>query len=131
MSEREEIMGVDAPATAGEFARDSDPGASRDPVRGTDIAASADAMEDATVQMAELLAGFAATPRRSLDARAVFLAMARTAEQMRLAAGYLRQQDWLSFADEEEPEVAVEWSLTLANLGNASRLFEEIANGWI
>jgi len=124
VADREEIAGADAPATADEFA-------GLRVVRGYDVEVQADAMEEAATQMAGLLASFASERNRLMDARAVFLAMARTAEQMRLAAGYLRQQDWLSFADEKEPETAVEWSLTLANLGNASRLFEEIANGWI
>jgi hypothetical protein len=100
-------------------------------VRGDDIEASADPMEDAAARLAELLASFAAGPRPSLDARAVFLGMGRTAEAMRLAAGHLRQQDWLSFADEDESDMAARWSSALAALAETSGLFEEIANGWI
>jgi len=100
-------------------------------VDGTDTEARAAAMEDAATRLAGLLGRLAAEENCALDSRAVFLALSRTAEQVRLAAGHLRQQDWLSFADEDEPDLAARWSKTLGALDKASRLFEEIADGWI
>jgi hypothetical protein len=96
-----------------------------------DIEAQGDAMEDAAALVVDLLTSLAGEPDPSLDARAVFLAMARTAARIQRAAESLRQQDWLSFADDEEPDMAARWSRTLAGLDEASRLFEEIAGGWI
>ena len=87
----------------------------------------ADAMEDAARSLAETLR----TGPRSLDSRAVFLGMSRTAGSVHMAALYLRSQGWLPLDATEEPEMTQQWERALAALSEASRLFEEIANGWI
>jgi hypothetical protein len=100
-------------------------------VTGNDIESQADALEDAAVQLAEMLTAFGREPRRSLDAIAVFRALSRASESLAAAAAEMRRQEWFDLDDAEEPDEAAAWTGALKGLRSASSTFGWVADGWI
>lgn len=91
--------------------------------------AHADDMEDAAAMMAGSLSQLRSVTGKSLDPRAVFLAMSRTAGLFQSTALELARQGWVT--PDDDPEALVQWKAAMDSLGSVSGFFSEVANGWI